>query len=295
MCTYCVYGSTRKKSKNSITKFYRVTKFYSDPADDPIEFRDAVFRFFAGGAVDTIGTQIAGKESDTNPGLQVLEIRSVETDPSTGVCGSRVSGPQTIEMAYKCNNPTTCETTAVATRVQVTNTSPASFDISPGNDNADTVDDANGSFSNVDLTFNASGQAGFSFDFNDVGQIQLYARLTIPASGDDPEYTLFGASNMFVVRPFGFDIDNAGQRASDWLQSPAGLNGTKNDLTDNTSWAQDATGTAFAKAGNNFNVTVRSVVWQSGDDGDNDGVPDAAVNLTDNALTPNFGNESTTE
>jgi len=249
----------------------------SDPADEPIEFRDSVFRFFAGGSVDTIGTQIAGKESDIAPDMQTLEIRSVETDPSTGACGTRVSGPQTIQMAFKCNNPTTCH--ASAPRVQINNTE----NITPGNDNADTVDDTDGNFSDVDLIFNASGQAPFTFDYLDAGQIQLFARLTIPASGVDPEYTLFGASNMFVVRPFGFDVQITGNPV-----------------------ATTAAGTKFIKAGDDFTVSTRAVAWNASGDSDNNGVPnnhddtDPSNNIdlsnsTTFPTTPNYGQESSVE
>jgi MSHA biogenesis protein MshQ len=249
----------------------------SDAEDDPIEFRDAVFRFFAGGTVDTIGTQIAGKESNSAPGIQTLEIRSVETDPSTGVCGSRISGDQTIQMAFKCNNPTTCH--ASAPRVEINNTD----SITPGNNNADTVDATNGNYNDVDLTFNASGQAPFTFDFTDVGQIQLYARMTIPASAPDPEYTLFGTSNMFVVKPFGFDVQVTGNPAA------TGPGGTK-----------------FIDAGDNFTVVTRAVAWNSVGDSDFNGVPDNHddINPSNNAdlsstvtypTTPNFGQEGSSE
>jgi len=249
----------------------------SDPADDPIEFRDSVFRFFAGGSVDTIGTQIAGKESDQAPDQQTLEIRSVETDPSTGVCGTRVSGPQTIQMAFKCSNPTTCH--ASAPRVEINNTE----NITPGNDNADTVDDTNGNFSDVDLTFNASGQAPFTFDYLDAGQIQLFARLTIPASGVEPEYTLFGASNTFVVRPFGFDVQVTGNPA-----------------------ATGSGGARFTEAGEDFTVTARAVAWDASGDSNNDGVPDNHddtdpsnnIDLSSTVTfptTPNYGQEGTNE
>ncbi len=259
--------------------------------DDNIEFSDAVFRFFAGGVGGRIGIQTAEKESDNAPGNQTIRLRSDVTNTSTMVCESRILNIQTIEMAYKCNNPTTCQ---AAPRVQIENAAVSTFDITPGNDNADTVDASNGNFDNVDLDFGATGTATFSFDFSDAGQIQLYARKTIAASAPDPAYTLFGASNLFVVRPFGFDIDSAGLRAADWAD-----NGVLDDSTGtNVSWAQDASGTVFTKAGNstnNFPLTIRSVVWESADDSDNDGVPDAGSDVTDNSTTPNFGLETSTE
>ncbi len=260
--------------------------------DDNIEFADAVFRFIDGGGTgESIETQIAGKESDINPLGETLQLRSVVTNTTTMACESRILNTQTIEMAFKCNNPTTCESTATATRVQVENAAAATFDIAPGNDNAATVDESTGNFDNVDLDFGATGTATFSFDFNDAGQIQLYARKSVAASAPDPAYTIFGTSNMFVVRPFGFDIDSAGLRAADWLDNSALDDSTGTNL----SYAADADGSVFATAGhstNTFPVTLRAVVWESADDGDNDGVPNSGVNLTGNATTPNFGQET---
>jgi uncharacterized protein DUF6701 len=260
--------------------------------DDNIEFADAVFRFFNGGGVgENIGTQIAGKESDIMPGAQTLQLRSVITNTSTMACEARILNLQTIEMAYKCNNPTTCEATPIPTRVQVANIVPTNFDITPGNDNATTVDASNGSYDPVDLNFGVSGTATFSFDFNDVGQIQFFAREVLVASLPDPAITVFGASNMFVVRPFGFDIDSGGLRAADWLDN----NALDDSTGTNLSYAADADGSVFASAGNNTNtfpVTLNAVIWQSADDSDNDGVPDSGVNLTDNSTTLNFGQET---
>jgi Family of unknown function (DUF6701) len=254
--------------------------------DVNIEFADAVFRFFAGGTGESIGTQIAGKESNIAPGNQTLQLRSVVTNTSTMACETRIQNTQTIEMAYKCNNPTTCQGTP---RVQVDDT----YSVTPGNDNADTVDASNGNFDNVDLDFGVTGTATFTFDFNDAGQVQLYARKSIAASSPDPAYTISGTSNMFIVRPFGFDIDSSGLRAADWLDN----NALDDSTAVNLSYAADADGSVFATAGhssNTFSVTIRAVAWDSSEteDSDNDGVPDTGINLTNNATTPNFGQET---
>lgn len=52
--------------------------------------------------------------------------------------------------------------------------------------------------------------------------------------------------------------------------------------------ASAAGGSAFTSAGTNFSATVRGVVWQAADDANNDGVPDAGANLSNNAVTPSF-------
>jgi MSHA biogenesis protein MshQ len=74
-----------------------------------------------------------------------------------------------------------------------------------------------------------------------------------------------------VVRPFAFSIESGDPNFN----------------------AADASGSAFRKAGENFGVDLRAVLWESGDDIDNDGIPDVAADLTDNTVTPNFGQETT--
>src|SRR5690606_41553290 len=94
------------------------------------------------------------------------------------------------------------------------------------------------------------------FAYADAGQIRLHARYDI-----DPDVSveyMFGGSNAFVVRPFGFDIDTTGgMRANDWSDDST-LNGSNG----NTSWAADANGSRYVKAGENFDVRIRSVIWQ---------------------------------
>ncbi|MCP4233651.1 MAG: hypothetical protein GY770_08695, partial [Aestuariibacter sp.] len=229
--------------------------------DDNIEFSSAVFRFFDGGGTgESIETQIAGKESDIAPDEETLQLRSVVTNTSTMACESRILNTQTIEMAYKCNNPATCET---ATRVQIDNIT----DIASGNDNAGTVDETTGSFSDVDLDFGATGTAIFSFDFNDAGQIQLYARKTVAASAPDPAYTIFGTSNMFVVKPAGLCVESTD--------------------TDSDCASADGTCTKFRKAGsvdseNYFNLSVSGVTWETSGEADSDFCTGS------NVTTPNF-------
>ncbi|MET1254103.1 DUF6701 domain-containing protein [Aliikangiella maris] len=128
------------------------------------------------------------------------------------------------------------------------------------------------------ITFNA-GQATLTVQYNDVGQISLGAKdesgIGDPTSGNVDE--IIGGVSPFVVRPFGYDLQVAG--------SP---------------YADDENDTVFAIAGDNFGMTIRSVLWQAGDDLDNDGIPDPFIdtdndaipdsggNLADNGITPNI-------
>lgn len=128
---------------------------------------------------------------------------------------------------------------------------------------------------NLVLDFTA-GEAVFTLDSTDVGKYSLNLRddgRTF-ATGVDIE----GASTVLTVRPFGLAVDfGAGVDA---YSEPAGA---------------DASGSAFARAGDAFPVTVTAVAWAVGDDADDDGVPDVGSDLTDNAATPAFGAEGVPE
>jgi len=125
----------------------------------------------------------------------------------------------------------------------------------------------------------SNGIATVSAQYNDVGQISIQAKDEIDL-GDPPSGNLdeiIGGISPFIVRPFGFDI----QVASD-------------------PFANDGNSSVFSSAGANFNMTLRSVLWQSADDLDNNGVPDPFIDtnndaipdsggdLADNASTPNI-------
>ncbi|MCW8885178.1 MAG: LamG domain-containing protein [Motiliproteus sp.] len=227
--------------------------------DAKLEFRDAAFRFYGANVANNIGNQIAGKESNIAPGNQSIEIRAVQTNTDTGACEARLLNTQVVQMAYQCQNPSTCQ-----------------------GDNKLTIDDATTlranpasgvtNYSNVSLDFGTNGQAAFTFDYSDVGQVRLHATKIIAASGDDPEVTLNGSSNSFVVRPFAFHVDVPGNPG-----------------------ATGAGGSKFKAAGETFSTTVTAVPWQSADDGDNDGVPDSGADLSNNGSTANFGQESSAE
>ena len=245
--------------------------------DDNIEFADAAFRFFADDLGEAIATQISGKESNVVPNNQTIQLRSVQTSSLTGACEARILNTQTIEMAYKCNNPTTCQ---ASSRVQIDD----STSINPGNDNASMVDASNGNFDNIDLDFGATGTATLSFDFDDAGQIQLYARKSILAAAPDPAYTLFGTSNLFIVKPAGLCVESTD--------------------TDSDCVSGDGTCTKFKKAGsvnaeNFFNLEVSGATWEAPGEtnsdfcsGSNTTTPNFQLNsigLTHNKIAPTGG------
>lgn len=199
-----------------------------------------IFSSAANGAEASIPTQTAGVSSTTH------YLRAVRTGTSTQACEGALVGANTVEFAHECNNPTTCS----GSNLMSVNGGAATT--IARNDNGSVA-----SYTSVNMTFDANGNAPFTLNYSDVGQVKLHARKT--ASGTLLK-TLTGSSNAFVVKPFGFTVTGI-QRTSDSFANPA---------------ATDATGTAFIKAGSSFTATVTAVA--------NGG-----------AATPNYGRETAPE
>lgn len=204
-------------------------------------FNQAGFVFSGTSATNTnIANQIAGTAS-TN------YLKALTTDQTTGACVARFTSPQTVQLAYQCRNPVNCIAgqtfNAASTNIQANDNSIAQGSII---------------YSNVNLTFNSNGVANLPFNYSDVGQVRLFARLALPASASEPAFTMQGISNDFVVRPHSLSVLGA--------QSSSG--GANPGTT--------STGSGFIAAGERFRVTLESL----------------------NSLgsrTPNFGNEITSE
>lgn len=120
---------------------------------------------------------------------------------------------------------------------------------------------------NVTLNFTA-GVATFNLTTTDVGKTALNLR--------DDSRTFAGAGNIdgssptLTIRPFAFAISNVNK------------GGTANPEGTATS------GSRFVAAGDTFAATVGAYLWQSADDTNNDGTPDAGANVLNNGLTPRF-------
>jgi MSHA biogenesis protein MshQ len=238
-----------------------------DATEDPnLIFARAGFNFLAGGVSNAIGTQIAGKPSDTAPSSQVLELQAVNTNDDTGACEAALVGVNTIDLAFECEDPATC--TAREVDVEGTNIT--------GNDFGAPL-----SYTGVSLDFGgpADSTATFVMSYPDVGRIQLHARNILSPSGEP----MLGASNAFVVRPFAFLVTAAGNPGA---SSPGGL--------------------VYVSAGTDFTADVSAMVWQAADDNiDNNGIADGHettdtdpsnnADLSDNLVAPNYGQESTVE
>ncbi len=185
-------------------------------------FHQAGFLFSsaAGGGGATIPAQVAGTSSAT------YYLRAVKAIDSTSqTCSAAFVGTQSINLGYECNNPTVCYAAnllsvngGIATTIARNNSGAVS------------------SFSAVNLTFDANGNAPFTFNYSNVGQLRLWANKTVANTA-----VLSGSSNAFVVKPAGFVLSGIQQTASPSLLNPA---------------AATATGTKFVKAGEAFSATV---------------------------------------
>ena len=220
----------------------------------------------AGTSSVNIGTQISGKDSDTGFGAQTLFVQALQD--VAGVC-TNFGGPflgVTVQMASICNDPAICEVInggpGTAVTIQDNTGTPIAIGV---NDDLVAINTVG-----VIVDFDAQTKAPLVLNYPDAGNIELFFNIVA--------FALPGLSNDFVVRPFGFRVDNF---------SPA------------NPAAVDENGGVFTKAGVNFSADVSAVVWEAADDDGstggvaNDGIPDSNSALSGNTVTPNFGNEVT--
>lgn len=217
-------------------------------------FNTAGFMFSAsaGGAAATVATQVAGISAATN------YLRAVKTSTTTQACEAALTGTIPVDFAYECNNPATCYTS----NLMSVNGGTATTIARNGNGSVAT-------YLPVNMTFDANGNAPFTFNYADVGQVKLWAR---KSAGGSLLSTLSGSTNAFVVKPHHFDITNivctvvgAGTCA------PANGTGVNPAAT-------GAAGAAFIQAGRSFKATVT-----------------AMNGAATPAFTPNFGKETAAE
>lgn len=180
-----------------------------------IVFANAGLRFYGDSSLIGMQTQVAGVVNNSPV------LRAVQTNTDTMACETRVVGTRTVQLAYECVNPSTCSTGQTFT---VNGAS-----INPNNNGSVT------SYANVSLTFNAAGSASIPLNFTDVGQVRLYANLSVAASGNDPAATLSGISSPFVIKPYTLAVS-----------AVTGNPGTTN------------TGSGFVAAGETFPVYVEA-------------------------------------
>jgi MSHA biogenesis protein MshQ len=156
----------------------------------------------------------------------------------------------TVGFGYECNNPSTCSGSNL---LSVTGTPNPSTVISRNNSGA--IGPSSGTFTDVTLNFDGNGNAPFTFNYLDAGQIRLWARKTAAGA---LLTDLAGSSNNFVTRPASLQVT-----------------GGSSSLSPNNPGSSSLAGSVFAVAGDVFNITVQG-------------------RTSGGAVTPNFGNESTT-
>jgi|GEM_PF-653166 len=144
------------------------------------------------GVSEDVTNQIAGKLSSESDG-DMPYLRALRTNATTGACVARFTAPQTIKMAYKCVNPSTCIT---GETLRVNNTLIQS--------NANLANPI--LYSDVNVSFDANGSAPLPMNYSDVGQVQLFANLALAQTPTEPQYTFTGSSNVFVVKPYDLKI-----------------------------------------------------------------------------------------
>ncbi|MBI3222449.1 MAG: G8 domain-containing protein [Nitrosomonadales bacterium] len=183
-----------------------------------------LFSAAANGAAATIPSQIAGTSSAT------YYLRAVKTNTATMACQSALAGAQTVNFAYECIDPTTC----YAANLMSVNGGAATTIARNNNGSV-------ASYTGVNMTFDANGNAPFTFNYGDVGQVKLHAS---KAAGGALLSALTGSTNAFVTAPGGFVLSGISQTAAPNLANPAAAN---------------AAGAKFVKAGEAFSVTATAV------------------------------------
>lgn len=220
--------------------------------DPPITFEDTGLRFYADGSANVLGPHTAGKDSNLAPDLQTLTLRAVKTNTDTMACEALIQGTRTVQMAFECNNPTSCQAGQTTT---ITPSGQSSVSIA-GNNNGSVA-----TYSNTTVDFDATGTATFVANYSDAGQITLHAQTTLPATPPNPTLTLSGNSNPITFKPAGLCV-----------YSP--------DANSDCA-AGDQSCSGFTAAGNPFNLNIKGVAWQSAGETNADF-------CTGNSTTPNY-------
>lgn len=192
----------------------------------------------AGGSPVTLPTLVAGTAS---PGYVLRAVRSGTTNAA---CTAALTGAQDVDWAYECLDPMAC---SGANLMSVNGGVATPIARNP--------DGAVSSYTAVPMTFDANGNAPFSFQFADVGQTALHMRKSVGAA------LVSGRSNAFVTRPARFAIAAVQQTVSPFKPNPA---------------ASSAAGATFVRAGEAFSATV-------------------TAQTSTGAATPNFGKEKLAE
>lgn len=202
---------------------------------DPLQcFADSVadatctITFADAGFVFDVPTQTACKTSTD------VTIAAVKKSNITDQCVGALTGTQSVNFWSTYSIPATGTNTVAISGTTIDTASPGT---------------------SVDLDFDINGEATFTVQYDDAGQLQLDASHTITTA--DGDLTMTG-DDTFVSTPVLLTV-----------------------FTDETNFecvSGDATCSRFKKAGENFDLKVNAACW----------VDDADTDFTDNPVTPNF-------
>lgn len=197
---------------------------YADNVLDP----SCTINFAEAGFVFDVPTLTACKTSAD------VTLRAVKMSDTSTQCVGALTGSQTVQFWSTYSNPS-----SGSNQVNISGTDVATS--SPG--------------TNVNLTFNANGEATFTTTYDDVGQIRLDASHTMTTS--DGDLTLEG-NDTFISKPVALAV-----YSSD---------------TNSSCSSGNASCSRFKKAGEDFNLNVKAACWTS----------DADSDYSDNPATGNF-------
>jgi hypothetical protein len=294
--------------ETSITLPFNYTELSSDPEvvgfnvidnsavieqeDDTLTVSRAGLRFYndsdgsAFWPTLTAGRPATGALDYTGKTLVVQAVRVSDANPTQCEALFPANSVRPVQLLFECTTPGACSASDLTIGVHNnSNTTPVNTVNNNGGAWINSGDLAE--FTTVNLLFQDFGAyngARVQLNSPDVGRYQVHGRYNIPlnndgtgAAGISGNY-MQGSGPTFVVRPFGLDVD---------------FGVTGNDRRSNTdaSRAVSAVSPAYGKAGEALNVTVRAVAWDAADDSNGDGVPDFEADLSDNAMTPLFGQE----
>lgn len=172
-------------------------------ADPNLTFSAAAFQVVdAANNPIAIGTQLAGKRSDTGFGAQTMFLRAAG-------CSALFAGQTlNVDLAAARINPT-----GGTGQVSILDSGGTLVAV------ATSAGAPPGSYTPVSLTFDAQSKAPLVFQYPDAGQVQIFARHPLP-SPPAGEF-VSGSSNQFVVRPFGLRVSGVTTSAAPSPSDPA--------------------------------------------------------------------------
>jgi hypothetical protein len=294
--------------ETSITLPFNYTELSSDPEvvgfnvidnsavieqeDDTLAVSRAGLRFYndtdgsAFWPTLTAGRPATGTLDYTGKTLVVQAVRVSDANPTQCEALFPANSVRAVKLLFECTTPGVCSASNLTIGVH-NNSSTTSVNTVNNNGSAWINSGDEAEFTTVNLLFQDFGAyngARVQLNSPDVGRYQIHGRYNIPlnndgtgAAGISGNY-MQGSGPTFVVRPFGLDVD-------------FGLTGDDRRSNTDASRASGAASPAYGKAGEVINVSVRGVAWDAADDINGDGAPDFEADLSDNAMTPSFGQE----